>query len=92
MTRLMCAAQRLKDSDEPRRFIPGDRVRPREDTDHPEDPIGTVMVRLDTHELLVDFPRAGGEIYLDEHLDLVQAAPPGWKPPPPAPETEVHRD
>ncbi|MGH4035194.1 hypothetical protein ACQB60_40470 [Actinomycetota bacterium Odt1-20B] len=88
----MCAARRLKDSGEPRRFIPGDRVTPREEHDHPEDPIGTVMVRLATDELLVDFPDAGGEIYLDEHLDLVQAAPPGWQPPPPVPEIEVPRD
>ncbi|MGP4089951.1 hypothetical protein [Streptomyces sp. KR55] len=53
-----------------RRFVPGDRVRPRGETDHPEDPVGTVLTRVATGELLVDFPLAGGEMYLDEELDL----------------------
>ncbi|MCX3063770.1 hypothetical protein [Streptomyces beihaiensis] len=62
--------------------MPGDRVRPKEATDHPEDPVGTVMVRISTGELLVDFPLAGGEMYLDEELDLVEPEPPGRRPPP----------
>ncbi|MFJ9412569.1 hypothetical protein ACIRPT_00225 [Streptomyces sp. NPDC101227] len=76
---------RLTDAPPARRFVPGDRVTPREATDHPEDPVGTVMTRVSTDELLVDFPLAGGEMYLDEELDLVEPAPPGWIPPPPAP-------
>ncbi|WP_338704049.1 hypothetical protein V2W30_39840 (plasmid) [Streptomyces sp. Q6] len=39
------------------------------------------MTRVSTGELLVDFPLAGGEMYLDEELELVESAPPGWKPP-----------
>ncbi|MFE1774207.1 hypothetical protein [Streptomyces sp. NPDC059008] len=75
---------RLTGSPAPRRFVPGDQVTPREATDHPEDPVGTVMTRVSTGELLVAFPLAGGEMYLDEELDLVEPAPPGWTPPPPA--------
>ncbi|GGV53554.1 hypothetical protein GCM10010245_84610 [Streptomyces spectabilis] len=78
----MSGTRRLNDADGPRRFTPGDQVRPREATDHPEDPIGTVMVRMATDELLVHFPAAGGEVYLDDELDLIEAAPPDWQPPP----------
>ncbi|MBB5109440.1 hypothetical protein [Streptomyces spectabilis] len=35
-----------------------------------------------TDELLVHFPAAGGEVYLDDELDLIEAAPPDWQPPP----------
>ncbi|MBW5424105.1 hypothetical protein GKQ77_21475, partial [Streptomyces sp. BG9H] len=53
-------------------------MTPREATDHPEDLIGTVIVRVATGELLVDFPQAGGEMYLDEELEMIKPAPPGW--------------
>ncbi|AZM57243.1 hypothetical protein DMA15_35690 [Streptomyces sp. WAC 01529] len=62
-------------------------MTPREATDHPEDLVGTVIVRVATGELLVDFPQAGGEMYLDEELELMEPAPPGWTPPPPIPST-----
>lgn len=61
-----------------RRYRPGDQVRPREETDHPEDPVGTVLVRISTGELSVRFPLAGVEMYLDQELDLVEEAPPDW--------------
>ncbi|MGW0538607.1 hypothetical protein [Streptomyces sp. NPDC003032] len=83
----MSGTERLTPSSTPRRFTPGDQVTPREATDHPEDPVGTVIARISTGELLVDFPEAGGEMYLDEELELIELAPPGWTPPPPIPPT-----
>jgi hypothetical protein len=43
-------------------FVPGDRVRVVEETDHPEDPVGTVSAFFDG-EVYVVFPRAGGEMW-----------------------------
>ncbi|MFE6887320.1 hypothetical protein [Streptomyces sp. NPDC057694] len=71
---------RLSEGLASRRYKPGDRVRPKEETDHPEDPVGTVLVRISTGELSVRFPLAGVEMYLDHELDLVENAPPNWAP------------
>lgn len=68
---------RLSGASAARRYKPGDRVRPR-DTDHPEDPVGTVLVRISTGELSVQFPLSGVEMYLDQELELVEEAPPNW--------------
>ncbi|MGW3952459.1 hypothetical protein ACWEKM_16385 [Streptomyces sp. NPDC004752] len=65
-----------------RRFTPGDRVRPRGETDHPEDPVGTVLTPagsvltpVATRQFLADLPLADGELYLDEERDLSGAHP-----------------
>lgn len=81
----MSGTERLTDSTPHRRYAPGDKVTPREATDHPEDPVGTVVARMSTDELLVDFPQAGGEVYLDEEVELIEPAPPGCTPPSSAP-------
>jgi hypothetical protein len=48
-------------------FTVGDRVRVTGETDHPEDPVGTVVGFFDG-EVYVQFPRAGGEMWSASEL------------------------
>ncbi|MYQ48769.1 hypothetical protein GTW40_27685 [Streptomyces sp. SID4985] len=51
----------------------GDRVTPVGDSDHPEDPIGKVVMITAYGEVIVNFPQAGPEVYAPD--ELVPAPP-----------------
>ncbi|MFD8914752.1 hypothetical protein [Streptomyces sp. NPDC059575] len=55
------------------RWFVGDRVTPVGDSDHPEDPIGKVVMITAYGEVIVHFPQAGSEVYAPD--ELVPAPP-----------------
>ena len=53
----------------------GDRVTVTVPTDHPEDPVGEVVMLTTFGEVVVKFPKAGTEIHPPNHLTRAPRAP-----------------
>ncbi|MEV5982816.1 hypothetical protein [Streptomyces sp. NPDC052114] len=49
-------------------WVVGDRVAAAVETDHPEDPIGEVVMITADGGIVVNFPQAGAEIYGPDEL------------------------
>ncbi|MEU6622023.1 hypothetical protein ABZ926_14815 [Streptomyces litmocidini] len=53
----------------------GDRVTPTVNTDHPEDPVGEVVMVTANGGVLVKFPGAGAEVYRPDELTAAPGDP-----------------